>query len=125
MTGRQCAKCGHRIVLKTPDEEGRFWCRHHSPVKKAAQVAPPPPVKADLKSRLTILAALERAHDIAEEKKDPHGMVAASRAAIHAVQMVDPMAPEQELGGFALTRVSGQQPRPGLPEPEPIQADAE
>jgi len=52
-------------------------------------------------------------------------MVAASRAAIQAVQMVDPMAPEQELGAFALHRVSGQQPRPSLPEPEPIQADAE
>jgi uncharacterized protein (DUF111 family) len=53
-------------------------------------------------------------------------MIAAARTAIAAIQMTDPMAPEQELGEFTIGRVSGQQPPSRThPDPDPIQADAE
>ena len=123
--GQKCAKCGKAWALKTPDSDGISRCLAHSINPRTTTKVPTPTIRLGLKTRADVLEALEVALEASVKKKDPHAMIAAARTAIAAIQMVDPMAPEQELGAFNVNRVSGQQRPTETPEPEPIQADAE
>jgi len=123
--GQKCAQCGKVWALKKADPDGVFRCmRHTQQPQKPKENGPKFAVEQaveQIDNRDKLIRWLSK-HAHAASAAHAAGI---GKAIIAAIQMVDPMAPEQELGAFALHRVSGQQPRPSLPEPEPIQADAE
>lgn len=123
--GILCQDCGKAWATKQPDSDGGRRCYAHSRNKTPKQGGTTSlPTDADLTHRAGILRALSEAYEMAKRKRDPHGMVAAARTAIQAASMTDPMAPDQELGGFVVTVVTA---KPANDEREPIQpmADAE
>lgn len=124
--GQKCAQCGKVWALRKADPDGVFRCMRHTQQPKS-------PKENGRKSEAE--QAVERIDNreklIGWLSKHAHAASAAhaagiGKAIIAAIQMIDPMAPEQELGGFTIGRVSGQQPPSRThPDPDPIQADAE
>ena len=105
----KCEVCTKAWALKIPDPDGGRRCVAHS-VGRVVGLAPVGMPTDSLRTKADIFGCLEEARKLARKRKDPSSMVNAARAAAMVLQIPDPIAPGQEVGGWNVTIVRSPPP---------------